>query len=966
MNNGSVLPLALLGLLSPPLPSPLLAQPPSLVLDLNQLAGGVTGSAPQSFVTLGDRVVFGAFEPATGVELWASDGTAEGTELLADATPGPGMPDVSPPPYAGTGGGLLYWSSPEIPSGPLVLWRTDGTSAGTFPLLRYPSPLNVFAQATSAQSGRHFFLACGHERTDELWMSDGTVEGSGKVLDLPADRDCSVGAEMVMLGERIFFWLGHPTEPRAWLWTSDGTAEGTREMLDFQGLRGLVASESTLFFEALTGRGWELWASDGTRPGTRVASSFRARDPFKVRTGIVNFDIHTPVIVDGRAIVAAHDEVTGLWLELYAYPGPGVRARRLTDLTSAGATLTSTVHSTLFQRGGLLVFAAYSDAHGLELWRTNGNPQSTRQVLDLCPGPCSGIDELFSSRVATLGDHLYFRGSDGTGHNQLFASDGTVEGTVEVRPGGGFEVLSEPRSLAGEVYFVAHTPQSGNEIWKVSPASPLVPVPVTDLAAPEPFPAHYVFLGGPGGFLGASAGRIFFAASDELHGSELWMSEGEPETTAFVADVAKERPGSSPRSVVGLGSRAIFTAFDGVGEGVWASDGSTGTTVRLTPQDAASPCANKRPEALTPVAGSVFFLCDRDFFEPDQLWRTDGTPGGTALVADLVGVVNAGQFHWTPFGSRLYFPVFTENGEEVWESDGTAAGTRRAFALESVSYTNLIDMAATPTRLYAATTIVDEGTGQSISRLWRSDGSDAGTVRLFNRAQMSIEAASLVPVGEEVLFVVSTGEGSALWRSDGTPAGTLEVAELGGRFLSEVRAYGDGVALLAYHLDASFQPVDLSLWTSDGTAGGTRLVAELGRLPSAPDGVFGGELTVVGEQAFFRAEDDEHGAELWVSDGTTEGTRLVSDLVPGTGSANPTRLTAAGGRLFFSATDGVSGFELWVSDGTAAGTRRVSDLQPGMFSSVPRELAEVGSRLFWSADDGVHGRELWSAGLGGL
>ena len=83
----------------------------------------------------------------------------------------------------------------------------------------------------------------------------------------------------------------------------------------------------------------------------------------------------------------------------------------------------------------------------------------------------------------------------------------------------------------------------------------------------------------------------------------------------------------------------------------------------------------------------------------------------------------------------------------------------------------------------------------------------------------------------------------------------------------------------------------------------------------------------IGNLLFFAATDEPHGRELWVTDGTTHGTRLVTDIHP-TGDARPAALVAVGGVLYFVADDGVHGYELWRSDGTAAGTRMVVDSAP--------------------------------------
>jgi ELWxxDGT repeat protein len=68
-------------------------------------------------------------------------------------------------------------------------------------------------------------------------------------------------------------------------------------------------------------------------------------------------------------------------------------------------------------------------------------------------------------------------------------------------------------------------------------------------------------------------------------------------------------------------------------------------------------------------------------------------------------------------------------------------------------------------------------------------------------------------------------------------------------------------------------------------------------------------------------------------------------------------LTDAGGRLYYVADDRFHGLELWQSDGTAAGTRLVQDLKPGPDSSRAGELTLASNRLYFTADDGVTGAD---------
>lgn len=90
--------------------------------------------------------------------------------------------------------------------------------------------------------------------------------------------------------------------------------------------------------------------------------------------------------------------------------------------------------------------------------------------------------------------------------------------------------------------------------------------------------------------------------------------------------------------------------------------------------------------------------------------------------------------------------------------------------------------------------------------------------------------------------------------------------------------------------------------------------------PSNPMGLVG-----VGSRVFFTANDGVKGRELYVSDGTFDGTRRVKDIWTGAGSANPSQLTPFGDRLVFVARDGVNGQGVYITDGTFGGTRRISN-----------------------------------------
>ncbi len=124
---------------------------------------------------------------------------------------------------------------------------------------------------------------------------------------------------------------------------------------------------------------------------------------------------------------------------------------------------------------------------------------------------------------------------------------------------------------------------------------------------------------------------------------------------------------------------------------------------------------------------------------------------------------------------------------------------------------------------------------------------------------------------------------SELWKSDGTSAGTLLVRDIKPGLGDSRSRYLTNVNGTLY-----FRATDGSsgseLWKSDGTSAGTVQVRDLlpgltGSLPSS--------LTNVNGRLYFAASDGTSGMELWSTDGTSAGTVRASDINPGAGKLQP-------------------------------------------------------------------------------
>lgn len=301
-------------------------------------------------------------------------------------------------------------------------------------------------------------------------------------------------------------------------------------------------------------------------------------------------------------------------------------------------------------------------------------------------------------------------------------------------------------------------------------------------------------------------------------------------------------------------------------------------------------------------------------------------------------------------------------GAEPWSSDGTTAGTFRIRELiPGDAGSDPRPFASVGGLLYFSADL--PGLGRE---LWRTDGTPLGTF-LLGDLEPGPGGAEPTPLGVlDGIYYFSAATsltGRELWRTDGTVAGTSLVFDivagpgsgLPKRTDDELSPFASAVG---GHLLFAARDDDhgLEVWRTDGTAAGTALLLDIdagssGSRPAAFREGPGG--------TYFRAERPDVGAELWFSDGTTAGTRLLADIAPGPADSDPVVLGVGAGQLLFAAWEPAHGREIWRSDGTSQGTVLWLDLRAGTIGSAPRPGATLDGVTVFAADDGIHGSEPW-------
>ncbi len=345
------------------------------------------------------------------------------------------------------------------------------------------------------------------------------------------------------------------------------------------------------------------------------------------------------------------------------------------------------------------------------------------------------------------------------------------------------------------------------------------------------------------------------------------------------------------------------------------------------------------PGNMTKLGSNIIFRAS-DGMNGNELWKTDGTLAGTSMIKDIrPGSNSSNPNNFVLMGGHVYFTANDgTNGGALWRTDGTNGGTTLVKDINpSTSSSSFISqLTAIGSKLYFRG---DDGTNGT--EPWVSDGTTAGTFMLKN-------------------INPTAGQGGVLF-------GTSEFVEFNGF------VYFTGN-------DGANGGQNDELWRTDGTTVGTVLFKDNYSFGSGGPGNY----VNAGSYLFFTSDNQGNtGVEPWKTDGTLAGTVMIKDVFnPGFNQGSilgdvPT--IYMNGYVYFVAVDvyvpgnfnlnppqnGYVNAELWRTDGTAANTTKVKEINPATIgldaavNSSPNNFYVYNNKLYFTATDGTNGFEPW-------
>lgn len=568
---------------------------------------------PRSLTNVNGQLFFTA-QTATGRDVWTLDPTQPaGARMVVDLeSSGYLEPDILE-----NGNGKLFFASTDA-SGGRELWQSDGTALGTTLFKEFaPGPESGLASFGVVNNTLYISANDGSHGT-ELWKSDGTLAGTGLLKDL-AQADASgltatEGLRGITIAGQLYFVRELPGDGVE-IWRTDGSTAGTQRLKKIVSptasardvAKSLTNVSDMLYFAAETATsGFALWRSDGTAAGTVAVKRFSERP-----SGLVN--------VSGKLFFSGSQADSGA--ELWRSDGTEAGTILVKDICPGPR---GSAPSLMVNVNGIVYFAADDGVHSNEVWRSNGTAAGTTLVVDTWPGGGSAIRGSSMRDFVNFNGQLVFLARDGSRGwlQQLYISDGTAAGTVQLTSSVNGAFISELVPVGNTLYFDGYSFYGRRELFKTN-GTPSGTVLVREISSAHgPSPIHLTNMNG----------QLYFSALAFAGGRELWKSNGTAASTQRVKDIFPGKTSSHLANLTNVQGKLWFTATDDIaGTELWQSNGiESGTTLVSDLRKEGS----SAPQFLGTIGTTLIFSADTERFGR-ELWAIDtGAPPDVKIMDD--------------------------------------------------------------------------------------------------------------------------------------------------------------------------------------------------------------------------------------------------------------------------------------------------------------------------------------------
>jgi len=359
--------------------------------------------------------------------------------------------------------------------------------------------------------------------------------------------------------------------------------------------------------------------------------------------------------------------------------------------------------------------------------------------------------------------------------------------------------------------------------------------------------------------------KVYFRADDGENGAELWMTDGTADGTMLLKDINEGSASSNPADFVVLGNKLVFEATtEEYGRELWVTDGTEDGTELLEDIQEGSNGSSPSLKAEYKIGDDILLFTANDGEQGNSLYSTDATPGGATLLKSSLDTDGAplSMFVNRPLDDDVDEILFAV-GDELWTTDGTTSGTKRIR--EGVSIGS--DSRMSSYKLDGKTLFFGREAEQDADSLWETDGTASGTKVLFSGLDTGITdvsrkgasttvGISFGPViGDKISLLTDNGVGVDVWVTDGDDIDRLISKTYD--FVLNVKPSADDEQAVFVMMDGN----DMQLYTSDYTEDNTI------KGPTFTDGISSGagELVTLEDEDFaiFTLNSADYGVELW-------------------------------------------------------------------------------------------------------